>query len=122
MVEYKWIEGEHSLFNEVAAVIEANKWTPLNRKTTRVLVAIDDGQLIGFHVAQLFPHCEPLWVSPERRGEGDQWIAGKLAAEMFLKMRDFNVRGYMVIADNPVAQRLCEAYGMTKVSSPVYMM
>ena len=118
---FEWIEGrtESKFVEKVNEILLNRGWTPLNGATARILCAFEDGALAGFHVLQLVPHCEPLWVEASYRGTG---LAEELADRMLDFMREMNARGFMVIADTPEAQKLCEERGMKKVTSPVYMM
>ena len=90
----------------------------LNRNTTRILVAEEEGELAGFLPLQLLPHTEPLWVKPSKRGSD---IAVTLADKMVEFLTEMQVRGFMVVADNPFAAKICESHGMVKLESPVYV-
>ena len=114
---YKWIEGDD--LKALEPILESRGWTSLNNKTCRALCAYDGEHLAGFLVLQLFPHCEPLWVSKDYRGTG---VAEDLADKMMEFMSKIQARGFMVIADNPAAAALCERHGMRKVESAVYIM
>lgn len=117
MITYKWIDGDELLALE--PIMEKRGWTSLNNRTARAFCAYDGDKLVGFHVLQMFPHCEPLYVDPAYRGSG---IADHLAEGMLTFMREVSARGFMVIADSPAAEALCRHYGMRKVDSPVYLM
>lgn len=120
-VEYRWIDGPTATAEEwdrVEGVLAVRGWMSLNRPTSRILVAEREGELLGFMVMQLVPHTEPLWVRPSERGSG---IAESLADQMVEFMFSVQSRGWMVVADNPMAAKLCEARGMMKVDAPVYV-
>ena len=118
---YLWQqEGTDPYMPQVDEVIKKAGWAPLNNTTARVLCVVDDdrGLLVGFHVLQLFPHCEPLWVHPDYRGLK---IADHLAERMLNFMLQIGARGFMVVADSPHAEELCKSHGMKLVTSPVYV-
>lgn len=120
---YEWITaGTDAYMKQVDDIITAKGWTPLNDLASRVHIAVDSkrgNKLAAFHVLQLFPHCEPLWVDPDYLGAG---LADIMADKMLHFMIDeMHARGFMVIADSPHAVKLCEDRGMRRVTSPVYV-
>lgn len=116
-VTFKWLEGKEACewLNEV---LERRGWSLLNEHTARALCAYKDERIIGFHVIQLFPHAEPLFIDPEWRGTG---LAEELADRMYEFLKEVRTRGYMVIAESPFAEKLCQERGMKRVNYPVYM-
>ena len=121
-VAYRWLDGWTATDEEwdrIETIIETRGWIPLNRRTTRVLLAeTAAGGLVGFIVLQLIPHVEPLFVAPSMRATG---VAEDLAERMKAYLDEVGVRGYIATAENPSAAKLCEAHGMTKVEKPVYV-
>ena len=73
-VQYRWLNGWEATdieWDRVETIIETRGWIPLNRRTTRVLLAeTAAGGLVGFIVLQLIPHVEPLFVAPSMRATG----------------------------------------------------
>lgn len=116
-IEYRWVEGDELIILE--PIIEAHGWTSLNGKTCRALCAFKGAELVGFHVFQLFTFVGPLWLDRSMRGSG---VAEDLVDGMVGFMKSVEARGYLVIADNPHAARMCEANGMRRIESPVYLM
>jgi hypothetical protein len=120
-VTYRWIDGPTATDEEwdlVESILATRGWMSLNRMTTSIRVALDkEGHLLGFHVIQLVPSAGPLWVKPSMRATG---IAEHLADDMFELFVQAHARGWMVVADNPSAAKLCEARGMHKLESPVF--
>ncbi len=116
-VTFKWLNGQECCewLNEVMA---RKGWAELNPQTARALVAYKDERIVGFIVIQLFPHAEPLYVDPEFRGTG---LADELADRMYEFLKEVRTRGYMVVAESPFAEKLCEARGMKRVNYPVYL-
>lgn len=117
---FMWlVDGSSPYIHDIDSVIRACGWAPLNDSVAKILCAIESGRVVGFHVLQMFPHVEPLWVAPEHRGTG---LAEELADRMLNFMTDIGARGFMVIADTPYAEKLCRDRGMKRVTSPVYIL
>lgn len=119
---FRWINGTDATaedWDRIEGILAARGWMSLNRPTSRILVAEDaDGALLGFVVLQFIPHTEPLWVAPSQRGTG---LAEQLADKIIEFMVEIGARGWVAVADSPVAAQLCEKVGMTKLESPVYV-
>ena len=119
-ITYRWIDGPiatDSDWDLIESVLAERGWTSLNRQTTRILVAEDEGKLAGFLVLQLFPHLEPLYVDKDHRATG---LAEELSDRMIKFMTEAGARGWISIADSPHAEALCKREGMTLVKSKVY--
>src|SRR5208283_1618022 len=102
----------------IDSILELRGAPPLNRPTTRILVAEDEsGKLGGFICMCLLPHIEPMWIAPSERGTG---LAEELTNQMDKFLREVQVIGFFVVADNPFVVRLCEKFGMERIESPVY--
>lgn len=115
------VDNQSPYITQIDAVIRHHGWAPLNAATAKILCAADPNdhdRLVGFHVIQLFPHVEPLWVAPEYLGTG---LASDLASRVMAFMTDIGARGFMVVADNPHTEKLCQTHGMKRVTSPVYV-
>lgn len=124
MVKFRWIDG----FVDSDAVTEDWKRIdgllalrgapPLNRPTTRILVAEDEeGKLLGFICMALLAHVEPMWIIPSERGKGLPEELGNRMQEFIEECHTPNV---YVVADSPFVVALAEKFGMTRVESPVY--
>ena len=120
-VNYRWIDGPDATTEEwerIENILLTRGWMSLNRQTSRVLIAEDSDGLCGLHVLQLVPHAEPLWTAPRVRGAE---VAQTLAKTMKEYLDEVDARGYLAIADNPLAAKFCESLGMYRVASPVYV-
>jgi hypothetical protein len=126
-IKFEWIDGPdsqgprpatHEEWDAIDEVCAARGWMSLNRTLTRILVAKREDAIVGFIVLQLVPHSEPLYVAPSERGTD---LAASLADQMVEFLLSVKARGWMVVADNPHAKKLCEDRGMTKVKSPVFI-
>lgn len=111
----QYITGDELVL--IDGIVEAEGWTPLP-STALALVAFDEKGMAGFHILQMRPHAEPLWIRPDLRGT-------KLCVELATEMKQFldqtNTQGYIVIADTIEAAKLCESFGMKRITSPVYI-
>ena len=117
MTDYRWLEPEEI---EVAnAAFRHQGWAEINPAASRVLGAFIDGALVEVLAFQLFPILGPMLKLDNT--VNDPAIGRKLADMMDSFLRDNDARGWLAIADSPVVERLCERYGMKRVSSPVYM-
>jgi len=103
---------------EIERILVVRGWASLNKNTSRVLVAEDDGGLKGFYVLQMFPHVEPLWVAPSQRGTT---LANDLADTMLEFLISVRARGWMLIAENSLVERMALERGMKKLEYPVYV-
>jgi hypothetical protein len=120
-ITFRWIDGPTASqedWDRIEAILASRGWMQLARATSRIRVAERDGVLLGFHVLQLMPHAEPLWVKPSERASG---LADQLANDMLDFLVEIHARGWIVVADSPHAAKLCEAREMTKIESPVYV-
>jgi hypothetical protein len=121
-IAYRWLNGPDATdaeWDRIEQILIARGWMSLNRLASRILIAEDtDGALLGFFVCQYVIHTEPLWVVPSRRG-GE--IAEQLADQMLGYMMEIQARGWMLIANDPVAAKMAEARGMVREESPVYV-
>jgi Acetyltransferase (GNAT) domain len=126
-VRFEWLDGPDSQgprpatreeWDHIDEILAARGWMSLNRQMTRVLVAKREDTIVGFHVLQLIPHTEPLYVDPGERGTE---LAANLADGMVKYLTDVKARGWMVLAGNPHTEKLCKERGMVKVANAVYV-
>ncbi len=115
---YKWLDNEQ--ISALDPIMFSRNLPALNRETTRVRAAYDGDRLVGFLVLQLLPHLEPLYVDRTYRGNGSE-LANKLIDDMFAFVGDCGIRGFISIADDPIAEQICIARGMKQIASPVYI-
>jgi len=115
-VEFRWLDGD--AVNEVAPLIEAHGWVPLNPSMSRVRAAYDNnGILIGFLPFNCVPHIDGLWVDLRHRGAG---VAEQLVKDVVAFLYEVECPAAFVICDNPASEKLAQAYGMELVTQPVY--
>jgi hypothetical protein len=104
----------------VQPILKEQGWAQLNINeefpTCIVKGALDDGQLIGFLVLQLFPVLGPAYVKP---GYRDGMTTFGLLADMAKELKE--ARGYLVICDSEVSEKMCQKHRMKKIESPVYV-
>jgi hypothetical protein len=126
-ITFEWLDGPESggarpatqaEWDAIDEVCASRGWMSLNRQMTRVLVAKRGDDIVGFHVLQLIPHTEPLYVDPKERGTE---LAADLADGMVKYLTDVKARGWMVLAGNAHTEKLCKERGMVKVANAVYV-
>lgn len=120
-VTFRWVDGFTATdadWDRIDQVLAARGWMALNKSTSRVLLAEADGELAGFYCLQMAPHVEPMFVQPALRGSG---LAEELADRMQAFLIEVHARGYYAVADNPLVAKMCEARGMERIPSPVYV-
>ena len=120
-VTTRWVDGLAATDDEwkvIDHLLESRGWMSLNRMTSRVLLAERGEVIVGFSVVQLFPGVGPLYVRPASRGTD---VAASLADMTMAWLQEIKARGWMVVADSPFTVKLCEARGMERLESPVYV-
>jgi GNAT superfamily N-acetyltransferase len=120
-LNFEWQAGwemDQARWMAIEEILASRGWMSLNRNTTMVRLATEEGRIIGFLCLQLIPHTEPLYVDKAYRASG---VAERLAEDMVKWLAESGARGFMLVADSPHAEKLAERYGMVKVDSPVYM-
>jgi len=120
-VTYRWIHGPtapEAEWDRIDMMMAMRGWPQLYRGTTRVLVAEDAEGICGAICLQMLPHTEPLIVERRVYGKG---VAEGLADRMVAMLTELRVAGYMVVAENPLAVKLCEDHGFKRVECPVYV-
>lgn len=120
-VQFRWVNGWEATTEEwdrVDQIIAARGWMALNKNTTRILFAEDSSGMVGFYCLQMMPHAEPMFVAPRARATG---VADALADTMMDFLTEVHARGWFIIADSEHARKMCEARGMIRVESPVYV-
>lgn len=112
-----WLEGPEAA-DRLNPICEQQGWSLLNPHTCRACIAEDDdGVFLRALVVQLFPLVGPEYAPERERGNIEAMMA--VHAEVRNYMAD--ARGFMIIADSPVTDKLCKREGLTPVTSPVYM-
>jgi hypothetical protein len=126
VLTYRWLDNnahDQEVLKQIGQTIHDLNWVPLPsagmlNAAFKILCAFDGEALVGWHVIQFFTHSEPMYVHEAYRGTR---CAHQLAEQIFDYLVTSNCRGFMIVAESPVAQRLAEAYGMKRVEVPVYV-
>jgi hypothetical protein len=116
-LEIRWMEGAEAV-EKLNPILAERGWSLLNEATSRALAMFDGDRLVAFFVLQLFPVLGPAWVAPSDQGGG---VLRELADKMHEYLNEVQARGYLVICDSPVSERLALRHFMTKVEAPVYL-
>lgn len=115
-MEYRILEK--SEVSKLAPILQSLGWNLPYPQTTTVLVAEDEGEIIGFVCQTLLPHLEPEWVAPKYRGTGVADELAKRGATVFLRA---GVSNFLSVAGNANAERICrDVLGMKKVEGSIY--
>ena len=112
----KWLEGPEAA--ETLNPIIASRhpeWKLLNPQTCRALVALDeDGVLLRFCALQLYP-----FIGPEMAMDPARDIESMFAIHQELR-KYMDGTSFLVIAEHPVTEKLCEREGFQRVTDPVF--
>jgi len=115
-IDHYYLTGDEALI--LNPIIEQEGWTPINRDSIAIVAKDEDG-IAGFFILRSIPHAEPMWIRPDLRKTS---LAMSLASGMEQFLKETSTHGVVVIADNPVVQRMCESFGMRRVDSPVFIL
>ena len=116
MIETRYLTGDD--LDILSQHIADKGWTTLDKTTAMAIAEFNDGTLVGFLVLRKMPLVGPFWVREDKRG-GD--TAKSLVDYMVQFLMSTETVSYMAVADSPFSAKLCEAHGMEKVTSPVYL-
>jgi len=122
MMEYRWLTDDE-IEQEFNPACRAQGYAEMNinpeRPTCRVLGAFWDGQLVEAFAFQMYPVLGPmLKVDSTFRDNGE--TSRTLAIKMEQFFDEAQARACLTIADTPLTERLCERFGMERVTRPVY--
>ncbi len=124
MTSYRWLELPE-IETLVNPVLKSRGYAELNLNeaspTCRVLGAfLEDGSLVESFAFQLYPVLGPLLRHDSSiRDSGE--TSRQLASVMHEFLTSVEARDFLVIANSPISERLCERFGMKAVAVPVYM-
>lgn len=87
--------------------------------TGRVVVAKEDGKIVGFCAMQLLPHLEPIWCDIAHRGSG---LADAMVEIAAADMELSGITHFMSLVRNEQSKRLAvDVLGMKLVDGSVYL-
>lgn len=115
-VTYRDLENQEC--KELIPALEQAGFSLPYPETSVPIVAEVDGRIVGFGIAQLVPHAEPIHVLPEWRGAG---IAEELSRRVIAKLVESGHDKFCALATNAFAEKLCEANGMVEVKGKLYV-
>lgn len=122
-MDFRWLTPDE-IVTHLNPALQAQGKPILNvneaQPTCRVLGAFWDNTLVEAFAMHLFPVLGPLIKTDNTfRDNGD--TARTLAQMMSDFLTDAQARGWLVICDSPISERLAQRHHMTKVTSPVYV-
>lgn len=118
MLTYRFLT-EEEIDEQINPIHRQQGWAELNTSLAKVMGAWIGDRLIRALTLQLFPMVGPLVADPAYIDNGEASRGVAVEMEAYLKSRD--TRGWLVIANSPVTERLCERFGMEKLEVPVYV-
>lgn len=80
-------------------------------------VAFDGDNIMGYHIFQLVPHIEPLWVAEEYRG-------GEVTHALVDEMNDFAKEAagqFVCVSTSTFSDKLCREIHMDTVPGTVFI-
>ena len=117
---YRWLTDEE-VDTLVNPDMQRHGWAMLNIPTARVMGAFDDaGTLVASFSLQLHPLLGPLLRHDNTQRDNGE-TSRELTRNMEAYLEETQARGWLVIADNPITERLCARHGMQRVVSPVFL-
>ena len=117
---YRWLT-EDEIVDLANPVLKAHGWAQLGTATARVMGAFDErGGLVEVLVLQLHPVIGPLV-----RCDNEHRDAGQTTRKLIQLMEEYLIetkaRGWLVVADSPLTERMCEQHRMKRIQSPVFL-
>lgn len=85
-----------------------------NPDFSEIIVAEDQNEIVGFLVAQLVLHTEPVWIKPEHRGKG-LWRDLHLMAQ-----KSIGDQEYFAFAPDDRISHMAESVGLKKMPWSVF--
>jgi len=83
----------------------------------RAIIAEENGKIVGMCGINLVAHVGPLWVDPDRRGQGLAHGMTQAAEDLIRKLGG---RGYLMFPSNEASRRVTEKMGLEAVDWKVY--
>lgn len=113
--------SEEEVNELVNPVLQFQGKSMLNARLSVVAGAFDaNGKLVETFTVQLYPMLGPL-VKHDAFSRDNGQTTRDLVSFMDDYLNSADVRGYLTIAESPVTERLCERYGMQRVTHPVFI-
>lgn len=115
MIEYRPLRPDE--LADVYAVFERRGIAPPDPSVSVVIGAVGDDRVLGFIVAQLVPHLEPIHINEGERGRVN-WRELVEAAENSLRA---SLQGaYYAFSESDGISALCKRSGMTEMPYKVF--
>jgi len=112
---YRLLKPEE--WERLKGLADNDDWIP-HPGASAVMVAEADGQIIGFLVAQLAIHVEPLWITPGARGGATM---ARLWHEMQRHLREQQVKVFFSHASTEDMGAYLERLGLSKLEFIPYV-
>lgn len=116
VITYRWLSPDEA--ETLRTVFEENGGDMPRPDLSAIYGAFtDEGQLVGFHVLQLVPHAEPMWIHPEWRAKVN-WRKFQEGIETLFDKQSGG-EYYIFPGDERIA-KLCKRGGMEEVPLKAY--
>lgn len=113
-VTYRWLKKEE--WGRIAEIFRRHEVEPPNEDISIMVVAEDNGKVVGLLPFQLVGHAEPLWIAEGYHGRVNwKQMVGMIEAGI----RD-TVPQYFVFAPNERIARMCEIAGMERLPWTIF--
>ena len=113
-VTYRFLEPQE--FPLLAEVFAEYGGTIPDPNLSAINAAIVDDKIVGFHVLQLIPHAEPIWIAKDYRGYVS-WRTLQAGIESVFQ----GAGTYYSFSDRPEIEKLCKKAGMIEVPMKVWV-
>lgn len=114
-MEYRLLTPEEVL--TLAPVFASYGVDTPSPELSAVAGAIEGGVIVGFHVLQLVPHAEPIWISPEHRGKVD-WR--KLNEQLEAPFAAVQAGEFYTFSDSPRVAAMLKKVGYEEMPYKVW--
>lgn len=105
-------------WEKLKGLAENDEWIP-HPSTSAVIIAEDnDDKIVGFLVAQLAVHVEPVWVTPADRGTSTMFMMWRNMQE---HLKDQGVKNYFCHASSAQIGSYLERLGLKRLDYLSYL-
>lgn len=113
-ITYRWLNVDE--YPQLAPYF-AEHDAPLPRpELSQVYAAFEGDKLIAFWVLQGVLHAEPLYITPEHRGNGKLLVSLMQGIEPYVRNETV-----MVLAETIEVEVMCERLGLVRLPYPAYL-
>lgn len=113
MITYRWLEPEE--IETLRPIFEDNGGELPSPQFSQIYGALNDaGKVVGFHVLQLIPHLEPMYIEPDYRAKVN-WREFQRGIEAVISGVE-----YYIFPGNDRVANLCKRGKMEEVQTRAF--